>query len=392
MKFPLVSNRFPAFALATCLGILLPWVSGATGPAWSMDQVTIERNGVRMELEGEIVVKAQDGGLMFRGVDGHIWLIQPQEIRSQSSDNRPFQGIDAKRLAQQISQKLPASAGTFRTLQSRDLVILYNTSPLYANWVKSLYLRLTVAFRNYWENQGRELDSPDVPLAVIIFQSKAEFDAYARATLGSAQGNALAYYNIQSNQVVMYDLTGVSQFGGQRISSAGQLNRILQQPAAESMVATIVHEAVHQLAYNSGLQNRFGPYPFWLNEGLAMFFEVPDLKSRRGWHGIGKINPVRLNQLKLMVRSGRTDFFNEVLRDDQRFRDPDETLNAYAEAWALNYYLLQREPKKYLAYLEEMNQMVPLTELSPEERIALFEKHFGDLQSLQTECLNFILR
>ena len=357
-----------------------------------MDQVTIERNGTEIPLQGEIIVKAQDGGLMLRSTDGRLWLIQPQEIKSQSSDSRPFQGVDPNKLARQVAQQLPNSAGKFRTLKSKDVVILYNTSPVYANWVKGIYLRLTVAFRNFWKNQGHELSNPDVPLCVIIFKSKSEFDAYSRATLGSAQGNALAYYNIQTNQVVMYDLTGVSQFGGKRVSNSGQLNQILQQPAAESMVATIVHEAVHQIAYNSKLQNRFGPYPFWLNEGLAMFFEVPDLKSRRGWHGIGKINHVRLDQIKLMIRSGKTDYFDQILQSDERFGDPENSLPAYAEAWALTYFLIQRHPKKFLAYLKEMNDMVPLTELTPKERIDMFNKHFGDIETVKTDCLKFILR
>ena len=44
-----------------------------------MDKVVILRDGVSTELEGEIVVEAQDGGLMFRGTDGRIWMIQPKK-------------------------------------------------------------------------------------------------------------------------------------------------------------------------------------------------------------------------------------------------------------------------------------------------------------------------
>lgn len=386
----LISSQFPPQLLrriAFC-AVLVGYSISSPG----IDLVTISRNGQDTSLEGEIVVEAQDGGLMFRATDGRIWMIQPDEIKSKSSNSKKFEGITPARMGQNVIEELKDSDGQFRSLKSNDLVVVYNTSPAYASWVKGIYLRLTVAFKNFWKNKGLELESPDVPLCVIIFRSKSEFDAYSKRTLGSIQGNALAYYNVQSNRVIMYDLTGVAQVGGKRVSSSAQLNSILRQPAAEAMVATIVHEAVHQISYNSGLQNRFGPYPFWLNEGMAMFFEVPDLKSKRGWHGIGKVNNVRLNQIKLMIRGETTQFFDNILRNDTRFREADQLLNAYAESWALNFYLIQREPKKYVAYLKEIKEMTPLSEPTPEERIALFQKHFGSIEHIKTECFNFILK
>lgn len=369
-------------------GLLLP-----PGPKLAaMEEIRVVRDGVQVTLVGEVVVEAQDGGVMLRAVDGRIWMLQPDEIQSRKSNGQPFKGLSTDELGKQVLATLPRAAGNFRMIRSNDLVVVYNTSPAYANWVKGLYLRLTVAFRNFWKNKGLKLDEPDVPLCVIVFKSKQEFDAYSKATLGAVQGNALAYYNMQSNQVVMYDLTGLGQFGGTRITSSSQLNRILKQPAAAPMVATIVHEAVHQIAYNTGLQNRFGPYPFWLNEGLAMFFEVPDLKSKRGWHGIGKINPVRLEQIKQMVRGDTVEFFDGILEKDDAFRKGDRILEAYAEAWALNFYLIHRKPKEYLAYVKELTEMTPLTEIESDNRIALFEKHFGPIDSIKTECFKFILR
>ena len=368
---------------------VLVWLPKFVFPA---DTVVISRAATQVTLQGEIVVEAQDGGMMFRANDGRIWMIQPDEVQSKRSDDRPFSGIDANAFGKQLIATLPASAGKFRVLKSKDIVIAYNTSPAFANWVKGVYLRLTVAFANFWDNKGMKLSKPDVPLGVIIFKTKQEFDSYSIQTLGSAQGSALAYYNMQTNQVVMYDLTGLGQFGGRRVSSTSQLTKILRQPAAEAMVATIVHEAVHQISFNTGLQNRFGPYPFWLNEGLAMFFEVPDLKSRSGWHGIGKMNHVRLEQIKQMVRGDATRFFDDVLASDERFRDPEQILNSYAESWALNFYLIHRKPKEYIGYLQDINKQVPLTEISKEERLELFTKHFGSLDEVKSECFRYILR
>jgi hypothetical protein len=389
--YPFLTQRFVFLLLLAVVGAVVSGTTGISNMA-AMEKVLVLRGGVQLMLEGEVVVEAQDGGIMLRATDGRIWMIQPDEIKSRKSDSVPFKSMDVNTLGKRVIQSMPGSAGNFRVLKSNGYLVVYNTSPAYAGWVKGVYMRLTVAFKNFWKNKGVELQKPDVPLCIVIFKNKQEFDAYSRATLGSVQGNALAYYNMQSNQVVMYDLTGIAQLGGKRISSTVQLGKILRQPAAGPMVATIVHEAVHQISYNSGLQKRFGPYPFWLNEGLAMFFEVPDLKSKRGWHGIGKINHVRLDQVKQMIRGDATEFFNAILKRDDRFREADQLLNSYAESWALSFYLIHRKPKEYVGYLQEINSMPPLSELDENERMKLFAKHFGDLEVIKKECFELILR
>lgn len=123
-----------------------------------------------------------------------------------------------------------------------------------------------------------------------------------------------------------------------------------------------------------------------------MFFEVPDLRSRRGWNGIGKVNQVRLVQLKKMLAADTTGFFDAVIGSDDRFRKPDEILDAYAEAWALNYYLIKRKPKQFVAYLKELSNLPPLTEVEETERVTFFEKHFGPLGQVKKECFNFVLK
>ena len=93
---------------------------------------------------------------------------------------------------------------------------------------------------------------------------------------------------------------GRSQRGG---SSAAHINQVLSQPAAERTVATIVHEATHQLAYNTGLQTRYAGNPMWVSEGIAVYFETPDLDSARGWRYIGAINRLHLNHFREYAQS-----------------------------------------------------------------------------------------
>lgn len=358
----------------------------------AIDEIDILRNNVRAKLIGEVLLEAQDGGLMVRTTDGNIWMLQPDEIKARKTTGAKFKGMTPDSAAKQLTSRLPKSTTPYRMMKAKNYAIVYNTSPTFANWVKSLYLRLNVGFKNYWKNQGVKLVESDVPLCVIIFKSKKEFDDYAIATLGSVQGSALAYYNIKSNQVVMYDLTGTAQYAGRgRVTSSQQINAIFQRPEAEPMIATIIHEAVHQIAYNSGLQKRFAPCPFWLNEGMAMYFEVPDLKSKRGWNAIGQVNKMRLRQLKTMLTGDRSNFFDAIIRGDQKFREQEQILNSYAEAWALTYFLMKRKQKELNAYLRELNTNQLLSEPSEEQRIEIFERHFGKVATVKAECFRFLL-
>ena len=49
------------------------------------------------------------------------------------------------------------------------------------------------------------------------------------------------------------------------------------------VTVTVIHEATHQIAFNCGLHTRYADNPLWLTEGMALYFETPDLRSRSGW-------------------------------------------------------------------------------------------------------------
>lgn len=53
-----------------------------------------------------------------------------------------------------------------------------------------------------------------------------------------------------------------------------QTEKSIKEQLDDVSTATVIHEAIHLLAFNSGLQNPGGAYPFWLTEGLAAAFET----------------------------------------------------------------------------------------------------------------------
>jgi hypothetical protein len=222
-----------------------------------------------------------------------------------------------------------------------------------------------------------KLDEPETPLVAIVFDSQENFARHAEAG-GIAVGAMIGYYNMETNRVNMYDLTGVeSGASDRRLGSAARINQILSQPAAEPNVATIVHEATHQLAYNSGLQERYADNPFWVSEGLAVYFETPDLKSSKGWRGIGAINQRQMAQFQKYLERRPDDSLIALLTDDTLFRDRGQRYDKYAEAWALNYYLLRTQKRQYVEYLQKLSQKSPLIEDGAEARMTEFKAVFG---------------
>jgi hypothetical protein len=82
-----------------------------------------------------------------------------------------------------------------------------------------------------------------------------------------------------------------------------------------------------------------------------------------------------------------------LLTDDKRFRDPATSADAYAEAWALTYFLIRTRGEAYAKYLQALGQYPQLGETSVEERIAEFKRAFGDdLPALEAEFLRYMRR
>lgn len=384
--------------MAAALLTLVLLGGGVVGPGLGIQQVsaaeelTIRRNGRSSRLNGEILLEAQDGGVLFLSRDGTLWIVQPEELQQRKKLSADVLPLSQEEMVSYLEKEMPDG---FRFHQTAHYVICYNTSKAYAQWCGALYERLYRAFYGYWKNAGMELQEPRYPLVSLVFEDRQSYLQYSRRDLGTEVTSAIGYYNMRTNRTIAYDLTGVEKNGVNqpRGSSASHINRILSQPAAERTVATVVHEATHQLAYNSGLQQRYADNPFWVSEGMAIFFETPDLKSTKGWRTLGGVNRVNLFNFRKYYRARGEDSLQSLLSEDSRFQDPKRAADAYAEAWALNYFLLRTKKKAYVTYLRKLAAQAPLTTADPERRLAEFKAAFGeDLQKLDAEFIRYISR
>jgi hypothetical protein len=277
-----------------CACLLLACSAAA---ALAVERVTVKRDGKEEVIAGEVVVTAADGGLLVMAADGTLLAIEPDNLVSRASDAEPFRPLSREALTKQLLTELPAGFDVYPT---HHYLICYNTSREYAVWCGALFERLYKGFANYWSRKGMKLHEPQFPLVAVIFNSRDSYAAHAQSELGKGAGSIAGYYSLKSNRIMMYDLTGVESLrsAGDRRGNAAQINRMLAQPAAAQLVATIIHEATHQIAFNSGLQTRFADVPLWVSEGLAVYFETPDLQNAKGWKTIGAVNTSRLDRFR----------------------------------------------------------------------------------------------
>ncbi len=341
-------------------------------------------------ISGKLLVTAKDGGIMLRTADGTIWNVPPDELLEHTADAAEFAPATVDELRRQLNREFRG----FDVITTNHYIICYNTSKAYAQWCGSLYERLYNGFHQYWKNRGIKLGEPDGPMVALVFSSAEAYAKYSEPEIGKAAGQIIGYYSFKTNRVAMYDLTGMEKLRrpGDKRTSPQEITQILARPDAEAMVATIVHEATHQIAYNCGMHERFADIPLWVAEGLAEFFETPDLNSANGWRSSGAVNRVRLARFRDYIPKRGAGSLESLIVDDKRMRDPRAALDAYAEAWAFNYFLLKRHGKQYNDYLMMLASKKAWFIGDAESRLKEFRTYFGDdLKELDDEFVRYTL-
>jgi hypothetical protein len=364
----------------------------AGGPAAARQTLIVEfkTEDSQQQLLGEVVQEFADGSLLFLSSDGQLWTLNSQQILSREPSDAPMQPLGSEQIYLQLREQL---APGFQIFKTKHYVIVYNTSGAYATWVGELFERLYRGFYNYWQRHHRwELQEPRFPLVAVVFRDKSSYLQFAEREVGESAQAMIGYYNMKTNRMAMYDLTGVNEVApsSANTSNARIINHILSQPRAERTVATIVHEAVHQIAYNSGLQVRLADNPRWLSEGLAMYFESPDFSSRAGW-SMGKVNYHNFGKFAQYLPRRPEDSLTRLIASDSRLLQGSLAADAYPESWALTYFLMKARKDDFRNYLQDLAKLPPLGESSERQRVELFKQHFGqDLQELDKDFIRFM--
>lgn len=345
-----------------------------------------DRSKSERSVEGRVLIEAVDGGILVEDVQQRLWSVTPERLKSREDLPRDFAPLDASALAAELLAEMGPG---FKTTQTAHYVVCSDAPAAYADWVGTLFERLLRAFLLKWQQAGWELREPTAPLPALVFRNQSQYAAYALADAGPEVADKPGYYSIRTNRIILYDLasTGNADVAG----SVDQVER--RVAAAPANVATIVHEATHQIAFNCGMHTRYADTPMWLAEGLAMYCETPDLRSGSGWRTIGKLNLTRLRRYReFSIARRKEGSLRTLIQDESRFRDPDTMLDAYSESWALVDYLMRDRRDELVAYLQHIAVKPRLSWDKPDKRVADFEDAFGPVETVEAECVAHVRR
>lgn len=336
-------------------------------------------------IAGRVLTEAADGGLLVESPDGRLWTVEKEQLLSRMRTEETFTPLSPDALGRQLVAELGADCEIVTT---KHYVICSRAGKPYAQWCAGLFERLYTAFQNYWKQRGVRLHEPEFPLIALVFAHEAQFAEFATKDAGPDAATAKGYFSIPTNRIALYDLTAS---GNERARTAADITRRIAPSPFN--IATVIHEATHQIAFNSGMHTRYADNPLWLTEGMAMYFETPDLSSRAGWKTVGAINDLRLGQFQAGLARRGPEALQTLLQSDARFTDSAQMGAAYAEAWALTYFLVKTRKEAYVDYLNRVAEKPRLVWNQPQERLAEFRAAFGDdLQLLDAEFVKFTRR
>ena len=291
--------------------------------------------------------------------DGQLTARPAQGTRS---TERPFVATSQDELAQRLTSQGPLKG--FRTKATDAYLYVYNTSDEFETVTRRILERMLPALRGYARNRDIPTVSPEVPLVVIMFRDAEQFQAYRRMPSG-----VVAYYNTLTNQVVMYEESGIRKTN--------------PEIAQQQSLSTIAHEGVHQILHNIGIQQRLSRWPMWISEGLAEYFAPTSVGRGARWKGAGQVNDLRMFEMEQFLKGqDKREFDGQWIQ--QTVTAQRLTSTGYASAWALTHYLAKSRQEQFTAYWKEIIQLGPFQGSYPvlqrgmvPKHLVLFRKHFG---------------
>jgi hypothetical protein len=270
--------------------------------------------------------------------DGQIQILDAGQIRSHQILTNDF----CPQSLQQARAQLQSELGErFETMITGPYLIAAPRGQV-ERWEKR-FQSLFSGYLRYFQSRGWQINSPDFPLVIIVLGSREEFLLRVSREVqeGNWGDNLAGMYIPRSNRCLIYQMQG---------------NHNL--PDWRATEQTIAHEAIHQLAYNTGIHQRLFQHPLWFVEGLATMFELPtvyesnlissDLRSRIHIEKLSAIREANLTSEEFAL------FCRQLIQKDDLFRTQPKL--AYAVSWGLTFYLVERRPNQYSDYITIQRQ------------------------------------
>lgn len=387
------SSRIPA--LLALLGALVPEACAAAPPL-----VELKVGG--KAYQGRVDAH-DDRECWLMGRDGRLERLAVNRIEAHRQVAAQFKGLTAAELRDQLRREVGDAydvAGTEHYLVAAKK----GNGEKFAHLFEDVYR----SFHGHFSVRGFTMRKPEFPMVAIVCPDRDKFIARCRDDEVRYGPGLLGYYHPATNRVSLFDPgdQSVSEADGEtRTSWVEPFDRTDSPLLAHARMGmngemkaglrdTIIHETTHQVAFNTGLHTRIGETPRWVVEGLATVFEAPGVRD-----GGGRQAPVmqRINRERFL-RFGEYAKQRRQAKSLGTFVSTDDmlskaTLDFYAEAWALTFYLTETRSSAYAKYLKTLAERDPIKPYPAAERLEEFRKAFGnDLVMLEADFLRHLER
>jgi len=312
-------------------------------------------------------------GCMFGGAGGQAVAVSPQnpakgETALSRTEEAELEGV-RERLAQ-------AKIGPLKTARSVHYQAIGDASEWYMNVVLGDCEQIALDYSRHFRALGFQVRMPGSHLIVVVFRDVRSFDKFFHLPSPEARKKGLpaqlvwGTYDRRTNVLHVFDWRGM-------FPHSGRLNMVV-----------LVHEATHQLSFNTGLLNREGDTPLCIVEGLGTYGESRELIGpsdfgRRNWERLGDLGRTRRRLPWIPMR--------ELFSDDAVLRagEANRVLLAYAESWLLVHYLLKDQEvlPRFRQYLKDIQ-----TRRTADRRITDAQTHLGDLDQLDRVLREYAVR
>jgi hypothetical protein len=220
-------------------------------------------------------------------------------------------------------------------------------------------------YLSHFQARGFAVERQAERLTVVVLSGPEAYGAYLGVPAEAAVGG---HYDLDTNRLVLFD--------NRARADAGPLVALANR-------VSLMHEATHQLTFNTGLLDRRAEIPLCVSEGLAMYAETrsPDGRGR-----IGQVNRERLDVLRATRPWPKAA---ELFASDAVLDAPESEQVGYALSWLLVYHLMQPGDRlagfrKYLASLK--------AGAKGGNRVARAEAALGELGRLDGELVRTATR
>jgi len=328
-----------------------------------------------------------------------------------------------------LQNRLP---DTFRNHETNHFIILSDATPSIIRHLAGTLEKTHYQFTRTCRRLGLTTKPLPRKFTVILFAKRDDFRKYALQYDQVAAEWVGGYYANAGNYEVFYaagqdpgmaksetqfqkwenDLTNTQQ-AATAAQKSGDTNRAqqltqyadklaqhinserkrLNSYSTGQSEARTIHETVHLLAFNMGVQSRYRNAPFWLSEGLATNFETTNSQSA---FGPDFDDPIRQAAFRKYLTQNNLLTLNSLVQiTDATHADRKQADILYQESYAFFHWLFRFHRKELATLFQKYAQpasqpgALPAGELTPLKHLQIFENTFGDPQSLQNHWLRW---